>query len=551
MKHTRILALSLLAGVIASACAQLEDNYGDRDWAPRENRTSTDASGGNTAAVEAVADNSAVIVIDGDGAEATVDTGSQARANESNKADYRTTKQAIPTGKESTSALLLTKSMPREVQKNAEFQYTLLVENLTKDALDNVFVEDRLPNSLHAVDTDPKAMSNQGGKLLWNMGTLGAGETREISIRAVAVEDGNWESFSLASYDKVLKGEVRVVSPNLALTMTGPETAGPGDDVQLKVNVANNGTGTARNVNVAVNLPAGLEGPNGDKSLVANVGDLGAGQTRTVALRAKAVSTGEFAPAAEASFQGGSAVKASAAAIRVEDTRIEILADGPSKFFLGSPGKIEYTVKNVGQTVAKDVKVSQPMPKGMEMVRSSIPAEMADGVATWNLGDLAAGESKSMTVHLMPSETGSMELLAMAKASKGAQVQASLTAALEGLAALHFAVEDLQDPVPVGESVTYNVKVHNQGTAAGNHIAVEITLDEGMQLVRAAGPTNGRAEGNKIVFSALDTLEPDATATWRLVIQSSQAGDRRLKASLTSDRLQRPVVVTESTQYYE
>ncbi|MEZ6019516.1 MAG: hypothetical protein R3F17_05260 [Planctomycetota bacterium] len=244
-------------------------------------------------------------------------------------------------------------------------------------------------------------------------------------------------------------------------------------------------------------------------------------------------------------------MKASAAAIRVEDTRIEILADGPSKFFLGSPGKIEYTVKNVGQTVAKDVKVSQPMPKGMEMVRSSIPAEMADGVATWNLGDLAAGESKSMTVHLMPSETGSMELLAMAKASKGGEVQASLTAALEGLAALHFAVEDLQDPVPVGESVTYNVKVHNQGTAAGNHIAVEITLDEGMQLVRAAGPTNGRAEGNKIVFSALDTLEPDATATWRLVIQSSQAGDRRLKASLTSDRLQRPVVVTESTQYYE
>ncbi|HRV82560.1 MAG TPA: transporter substrate-binding domain-containing protein, partial [Planctomycetota bacterium] len=89
------------------------------------------------------------------------------------------------------------------------------------------------------------------------------------------------------------------------------------------------------------------------------------------------------------------------------------------------------------------------------------------------------------------------------------------------------------------------------GTAPAEGITIEVTLDDGMQLVRAAGPTNGRAEENKILFKPLDTLEPDATATWRLVIQSKKVGDLRLGASLTSSRLQRPVIVTESTQFYE
>lgn len=268
-------------------------------------------------------------------------------------------------------------------------------------------------------------------------------------------------------------------------------------------------------------------------------------------LQAKATKPGGFSATAEASLPGGSKVSAQTAAIQSQETRLALSSKSASKFFLGSPAKVEYTITNIGQTTAEDVHLRQAIPAGLELVRSSVAAEQADGVATFALGDMASGESQVVTVHWMASETGELDLKATAKATKGSEASATSSVSVEGLAALHFSLADLQDPVPVGESLTYHVKVHNQGTASGANIAVEITLDDGMELVRAAGPTNGKAEGNKITFQALDSLEPDATATWRLVVKSRKVGDLRLKAALTSNRLKTPVKVEESTQFYE
>ncbi len=558
MKHTPLLALTLLAGVLASACAQLED-YDSKDWSTREPSAQDNGDNtGNAQAQNAVSDEGGDAVEwatpdEGDkGTEETTSTDTNAPKPDSNL-DYVTTEQAIPTGNASTSALLLTKSLPKEVLKNEEFDYTLTIENLTGQTLDNVFLEERLPPTMRALSAEPNMMSNEGGKLLWNLGTMNGNESRTITVRSMVTEDGLSESFSLASYDKALKGAVNVISPMLDLALECPEMASPGDTVQLLMTLSNTGTGPARDVNLTANLPEGLETLDGKREATMYVSKLDAGSERTLTLEAKATKTGSFSPVVEAAMKRGNAISVTGSAIKVEDTRLAITADGPSKFFLGTPGKVEYTIKNVGQTVAKAVTLSQPLPAGLEMVRSSAPAEQADGVYTWDLGELAAGESKTVTVHLMPSESGTLDLSASAQADKGSKVEGSFSAPMEGLAALHFALEDLQDPVPVGESLTYHVKVHNQGTAPGKNISVEITLDDGMKLVRAAGPTDGRAEdgGNKIIFKPLETLEPDATATWRLVVKSSKAGDLRLGAALTSERLKRPVVVTESTQFYE
>ena len=561
MKHTPLLALTLLAGVMATSCAQLEDNSDSTDWKPRQVHTQDGDDAGDQRGPDQDADEQSDRR-DGDrdasdsgdpGSGDAGDRAAQSGPTGNSDLNYVTTEQAIPTGNASTSALLLTKSLPAEVIKNEEFDYTLTVQNLTGEALDNVFLEERLPSSMTAISAEPQMMSNEGGKLLWNLGTLQGDESKSITVRSKATQDGLSESFSLASYDKALKGEVQVISPMLNLTLKSPEMASPGDTVDLAVTLSNTGTGSARNVDITANLPAGLETMDGKNQASLFVSELEAGDERTLTLKTKAVQTGSFTPVVEAAMKNGVAISATGSAIQIEDTRLAITADGPSKFFLGTPGKVEYTIKNVGQTLAKDIKMTQPLPAGLEMVRSSAPAEQDGGNYTWSLGDLPAGESKTITVHLLPSEAGQLDLTASVQASKGGKVEGSISAPMEGLAALGFSLEDLQDPVPVGESLTYHVKVHNQGTAPGKGIKVEITLDDGMELVRAAGPTDGRAEdgGKKIVFTALETLEPDATATWRLVIKSSKPGDLRLGASLTSTLLKRPVVATESTQFYE
>ena len=537
MKNTSWLAILLAAGILTPSCAQLEDHY-DNDWGTRKHHANDQEAQAQDASND-------------EASPATHSEGTTDADPVGEDLDYHRTSKAIPTGKASTSALLLTKSLPKEVWRGVEFTYTLGVENLTQDDLDNVFVEERLPASLQALDADPAPLSSEGGKMVWSLGSLASGAEQTITVRAKAIEDGLSESFATASYESALQGEVRVVSPNINLSMSGPDTVSPGDTFDLNFTLTNSGTGSARNVAVVAKLPEGMETLDGTREATLQVPSLDAGQSRTLTLQAKATQAGEFSATAEANMQGGSSILASSAPIRAQETRLALSSKTSSKFFLGNPGKVEYTVKNVGQTIAADVHLRQPLPDGVEIVRSSVPAEQADGVATYSLGDLAVGETKVVTVNLMASEAGNLDLGATAKASKGPEAKAASSVSVEGLSALHFSVEDLQDPVPVGESLTYHVKVHNQGTAAGSNIAVSILLDDGMELVRAAGPTNGKADGNKITFQALDTLDADATATWRLVVKSRKVGDLRLKAEVTSNRLKTPVKVEESTHFYE
>lgn len=530
MKISALLALTLAAGALAPACAQLETCSTEGLCSPEgpQQQTCCDAEAQAPAPATCAS------------AESACPTDS--RVN---------TVQAIPSGERASSALLLSKSLPAVIQRDESFDYQLVVENLGQDPLANVRVQEQLPASLNLISADPAAASSEDQCVIWELGTLAAGETKTITITAMAVADGASSSYAMVSYDRTLKGQFQVVSPALTLDLTGPETTVPGETFEFQLTVNNTGTGTARNVDLSAVLPEGLQTTEGENSAKMVLQELAAGESHTLTIEAQATRPGTFETTAQASMQKGDPVTVTGGAILVQDTRLELTTSGPSKFFLGQPGKIILTVKNVGASQAEDVKLEQALPEGLELVRSSIPAEQVEGVMRWNLGHMEAGAETSVTLYLTPSHTGTLDLAASAQASKGSPAESKYTAPMEGISALHFTIEDLQDPVPVGESLTYHIKVHNQGTAPGANIAIVVTMDEGMQLVHAKGPTNGHTEGNKIIFNALESLDPDATATWRLVLQSSQIGDLRLSAALTSKRLQRPVEVTQSTQFYQ
>lgn len=528
MKQSPLFALMLMAGVLSTACAQLENSQNGDDWSPKAGPKDECCEG--TESVDCEAEGNAAAAA-GSGLVTSV--------------------QAIPSGERASSALLLTKSVPGTVQRDEAFEYQLVVENLSGDPLINVVLEERLPESVTLIDSEPSMVSNEGGVALWNLGTLNAGASHTVSIQGKATADGISESFASVTYDRTLKGQFVVVSPALQLKINAPASTIPGESFDLELVVKNSGSGMARNVNLSTVLPEGLQTEAGEDSAKLILQELGAGESHTMTIPVQASRPGSFAATAAASLPKGEPVSVTGAAIQVQDTRLELVSSGPSKLFLGQPGKIVLTVKNVGASVAKDVMLEQPLPEGLELVRASTPAEQNENVLSWSLGDLDPGAESSVTLHLTPSQTGNLALAATAQASKGSAATGEFSAPMEGISALHFTIEDLQDPVPVGESLTYHIKVHNQGTAPGADIAILVTMDEGMQLVHAKGPTNGRTEGNKILFNPLESLDPGATATWRLVLQSRQIGDLRLSAALTSKRLQRPVEVTQSTQFYE
>ncbi len=561
MKTTPLLALAILAGVLVPACAELEGVRTQDDWHPQDGQ-------------EIVCDEDPEACEDGAPVEALVeapveapvgspvessmvspvessDSSSESGVSLANAPSTKITTLALPSGDQATSVLLMTKSVPSRVICYEEFTYDITVENLTSKPLNNVNLEERLPDSLSIVDSEPTIHSYGDGVVHWKLGTLEAGATRTVTITGRALADGLATSRAFVEYESPLETQMRAVSPILSLEVTIPQATIPGDPFDIQLTLNNSGPVPARNVDLSALLPEGLQTESGETTAKMVLPELVPGANHTMTIAATAIRPGSFAPVAEASIPYGEPITVTGSTIQVHDTRLELTIKGPDKLFLGQPSKITLTVENAGNIVAKDVKLNQSIPAGLKLDRVSHPVEQLNSNLGWSLGNIEPGAKSVVTLYLTPTKAGALDISATAQATMCTPAESSYSATMEGISALHFTVEDLQDPVAVGETSTYLLKVHNQGTAAGANMEVVVTLEEGMRLVHAKGPTHGRVEGNKILFDALDSLDPGATATWRLVVKSQQVGDLQLSAALKSKVLSRPVEVTQSTQFHE
>ena len=121
---------------------------------------------------------------------------------------------------------------------------------------------------------------------------------------------------------------------------------------------------------------------------------------------------------------------------------------------------------------------------------------------------------------------------------------------VSGIPAILLEVVDLQDPVEVGGSVVYEIRVTNQGTAALTQVKLLCALAETQEFVSGEGVTPVSAEGGKVSLSPLARLEPKAEVAWRVTVKAVGQADARFRVDLTSDQFTRPVEEWEATSQY-
>jgi uncharacterized repeat protein (TIGR01451 family) len=118
------------------------------------------------------------------------------------------------------------------------------------------------------------------------------------------------------------------------------------------------------------------------------------------------------------------------------------------------------------------------------------------------------------------------------------------------LPALRLEVVDLEDPIRVGDEVTYRVTVRNQGTGADKNVAITATLPPEMQFVAASGATEAKADGQTLTFAPVASLLAGQTVEWHVRTKATKAGDVRMQVQLKSDSLTHPAMETEPTRLY-
>jgi len=444
----------------------------------------------------------------------------------------------------------LEKTMPDQVQINAEFDYSIRVTNLAEVAVDDVKVTENTEGNFKFNESDPPA-DIQGNQLTWSIGALAPGATRQIRVSGSAMSNDCVKNCAKVSYTIPACGFIKVVQPLLYLAKLAPSKKKLCDDIPLTYVVKNRGTGDATNVEIIDELQGEQMTADGGNRINIAVGTLKPGESKEYTVMTRARSTGAFSSKAIARADAGLRAESRLPTTVVTQPELQISKAGPDREYLGRKVSYIITLKNTGDSPATETVLEDMVPAGATNIVVSDGGIVVGDKVIWNLGTIGKGQSRAVSVGYVPSTAGAYTTRATARAICAEGVTVSADTNIEGIAAILLEVVDLSDPIEVGENETYLITVTNQGTKADTNIRINCFLEKTMKFVSASGQTQTRVSDGKIVFQPLDVLEPGEKATWKVVVRATYSGDVRFRVTMDSDQLTRNVEETEATNFYE
>jgi uncharacterized repeat protein (TIGR01451 family) len=214
----------------------------------------------------------------------------------------------------------------------------------------------------------------------------------------------------------------------------------------------------------------------------------------------------------------------------------------------GSPGSVNagedvtYSmhVANAGPGTATAVSVGDTLPAGTSFVSADHGGSLSGGTVTWNLGDLASGDSLDLSLVLEVDPGRIADVTNTATASTTASDPDasndtdSATTTVNTSANLSLVKSDSPDPVQVGQNLTYTLDVANAGPSDARNVTVTDTLPAGVTYVSST-PTQGTcSEASLIVTCTLGTVAAGASPTITIVVSPSVAGGLSNTATVSS-----------------
>ena len=156
----------------------------------------------------------------------------------------------------------ITKSCPglRYLGRNATFQIT--VTNSGDSQADNVVVTDMIPAGIDFISADNNG-SHQGNRIVWNVGTLEAGKSKDLSCKFRCNRIGTYKNAATVSYcaraEAQCELQVKGIPAILLECVDDPDPIEINSNVTYTISVTNQGTAVGTNVAIACTLPPELQ----------------------------------------------------------------------------------------------------------------------------------------------------------------------------------------------------------------------------------------------------------------------------------------------------
>jgi len=454
---------------------------------------------------------------------------------------------------------------PTEVRLGEPFRFEVRVENEGKEPIEGLEVRP-VSRGLRILSTRVVAAEIRKGEAAppaqpesdvqyedgaqpasWKVGALAPGEKRVIEVTAAAVSKGDIESCVLVSYSPRLCEKITVVEPQLVVeSLLEDEWRDRAyvcgyEKFDLVYRVKNVGTGKSASVRIREELPEGLTTDNEKRVVEIDVGEVGAGDTVEKKATLKAERAGVFERTIVAA--GGPQLEVrSSARLKVVRPELLVKMEAPSTARTDEPVSFRTIVQNTGRDVAPGVELH------VDGVREfSIVGGRADGKKI-QLGDILPGESREVAIVTRFDKAGDQEIGVKLKGLCADTLEAKALARITGISAMRLEVVDLEDPVPVGKTTQYEIRVKNQGSAPDTNVVLQARIPPELEFVEARGETRAEAPVGQLVrFGPLKELGAGDEVRWRIEARAVQSGQAQFEVEVRSAGNPEPVIEREPT----
>ncbi|MFJ4672891.1 DUF7927 domain-containing protein [Kitasatospora purpeofusca] len=483
------------------------------------------------------------------------------------------TSTPTPRASLTVSKVLLT----NPVVPGQQIQWRVSVTNNGPSRARNVVVTDRVPDGVSGPSmaaADGTVCPITDGTAVCPAVELEVGQTASYTLSGSLMQDATVTPTNTAVVtggpDPATPTHTAVASPTdspspqASLTvakalLTDPVV--PGEVVQWRVTVTNNGPSKARNVVITDRVPAGVSDavlqsdadasacPITDGSAVCPAIELEVGQTASYTLTATLAPDATVTPTNTVTVTGGPdpatpthTAVASPTAVPTPQANLSI-----AKVLVTNPvvpgQRIEWrvTVTNNGPSRARNVVVTDSVPAQVDGASMTSDADgsacpITGGTATCPAVEIPAGGSVSYTVRgtLDPAATGTPVNVAVVTGGPDPTATAHTATAhasetVEPRASLIVSKSLVTDPVVPGESIAWRISVTNNGPSLARDVVVSDRIPDGVvgaslapDTTRAACPVTGGTAvcppveipvGGTVTYTLSGTLAQDATVT--------------------------------------
>ena len=441
-------------------------------------------------------------------------------------------------------------SGPRRISVGKEAAYQIRVDNAGEFAAEDVVVYVDVPAwaqvaGAQATTGTSSAKAAEGYQ--WKIPSMPPHSRQELTLKIVPQKSQAFElGIRWTCSPSGSQAMVEVQEPKLQMAITGPADVAYGQQQVYKLTIMNPGTGDAEGVTLHL-MPINP----GEGSMASHrLGTLAAGASKSVEIELTARQAGRITIKAEASADGDLKTMAVEEVI-VRRPQLQVTVSGPKLHYAGAPATYEVRVKNPGDAAAHQVKVAAVLPSDVEVLSAgqSGQNDASQHQVNWRIETLAPAAEQVFTFKCVMRSSGVNRIEAVAQAEGDLKDANLVNTQILAVADLALDVSDSAGPVPVGQEMTYEIRIRNRGTNGAEQVEAVAFFSQGLEPVKVEGGAHEMRDG-AVIFKPLAMVPAGGETILKINARASTPGSHRIRVEVQCKTLGTKLTSEDTTLFY-